>query len=250
MRRRRVLRDVATLVAGAAAGAVGIGGVDEYQQRHPTPIDRVSPLVQNQAICSSTPVVWRGDARQRRVALTFDDGPDPRWTPMALDLLARREARGTFFMLASAVTRYPETARAVFDAGHEIGNHGWDHRHMNLVPPQDLAELLDQSHRQIIETTGFIPRLGRPPYGQFDAATSWVFAQLGYPIVLWSHRMTADDPVARARDAIATAVNGMIVLSHDGRATPTVAQMTAADQLVKQLRQQGFEFVTVSELLH
>ena len=62
--------------------------------------------------------------------------------------------------------------------------------------------------------------------------------------------MTADDPVTRARDAIATAVNGMIVLSHDGRATPTVAQMTAADQLVKQLQQQGFEFVTVSELLH
>lgn len=221
----------------------------EYDAEHPSPTARVSPLVQAGAIHSPTQIIWRGDRKTRRVALTFDDGPDRRWTPLALEVLKKHGARATFFELGSFVAQHPALARTVTEAGHEVGNHGWDHRHMSVVPPAELAESLLRSHQQIREATGTVPRLMRPPYGQFDAATAWAIAQLGYPIVLWSHRMTADDPMARARDNIATAVGGMIMLSHDGRGTPTVAQLSATDWMIGQMQQQGWEFVTVSDLL-
>lgn len=249
MRRRRALQTAAILLGGTAAGSAGAVGVEEFMQSHPAPPARVSPLVQGGAIGSPTKIIWRGDPTKRRVALTFDDGPDPRWTPMALDILEKHGAKGTFFMLGSLVAQHPEIAKAVAEAGHEIGSHNWDHRHMSVQPAEELADSLARTHRQIVTATGTTPRLMRPPYGQFDAATAWAIACMNYSITLWSHRMTADAPWDRAKENVATATNGMIMLSHDGRGTPTAEQMHAADWMIGQMRQQGWEFVPVSGLL-
>ncbi len=249
MRRRRVFQTVAALLAAAAAGSASAVGIEESKQTFPTSTARVSPLVQRNAIGSPTKIVWRGNPSERRVALTFDDGPDPRWTPMALDVLEKHGAKATFFMLGSFVAQHPEIAKTVARAGHEIGSHGWDHQHMNVLAPEELTDSLARTHRQIVAATGVAPRLMRPPYGQFDAATAWAIARMDYAIVLWSHRMTADSPRERAEENIATATCGMIMLSHDGRGTPTSEQMQAADWMIGRMQQQGWEFVSVSELL-
>ncbi|HVX43981.1 MAG TPA: polysaccharide deacetylase family protein [Mycobacteriales bacterium] len=247
--RRTALQIGATAIVAAGAATAATVETDTYKRHHPTSTARVSPLVTDHPIASPTSVVWRGIPGRRRVALTFDDGPDPRWTPMALRLLEKHRAKGTFFMLGDSVARHPEIAKSVAAAGHEIGSHGSDHRHMCIQRPERLERQLRDTHEQISRATGSTPRLMRPPYGQFDAATTWAIAQLDYTIALWSHRMTADRPWDRAKDCIATATDGMIMLCHDGRGTPTVDQMRAADWLVGQMTGQGWEFVTVSDLM-
>ncbi|HYU85816.1 MAG TPA: polysaccharide deacetylase family protein [Kribbellaceae bacterium] len=200
--------------------------------------------------------MWRGASTARqadspgpRAALTFDDGPDTRWTPAALDMLRKRNAKATFFMLGSFVQQHPDLAKTVIEAGHEVGNHGWDHRHMTTMSAEELADSLLRSHKVITDATGSVPALMRPPYGQFDAASAWAIARVGYSITLWSHRMTADDPWERAKQNIATATDGMIMLSHDGRGTPTEDQMKAAGWMIDEMQKQGWSFVSVSELL-
>src|SRR5439155_232057 len=79
--------------------------------------------------------VWRGPATRRRIALTFDDGPDPIWSERILDLLARREVRGSFFLVGERAARAPETVRRIAAADHEIASHGWSHRSLWLCGP-------------------------------------------------------------------------------------------------------------------
>lgn len=249
MPRRTLLRRALTALAAGIGGATVAAGVEAQAAEHPAPTARVSPLVRDAPISPATRILWRGDGTQRRAALTFDDGPDPRWTPLALELLSKHGARGTFFMLGEAVAERPGLAADVAAAGHEIGSHGWDHSHMTVRRADDLLASLLRTRRQIEDATGASPRLMRPPYGQFDAESAWAIARCDQTITLWSHRMTSDDPWARARENVATATPGMIVLSHDGRSTPSVAQMQAADWMVGQLSAQGWAFVPVSELL-
>jgi len=99
------------------------------------------------------------------VALTFDDGPDPRSTRGFLDLLARRDIRATFFMLGSMVAAAPGLAAEVAAAGHEIAVHGWDHRYLTLRGPQDTFRDMTRARKVIAETTGQVPVYVRPPYG-------------------------------------------------------------------------------------
>lgn len=247
--RRRALRTIGVALSSAAVGAAGAAGVEEYKTDHPSPTSRISPLVQAGAIGSPTSILWRGNTTKRRAAITFDDGPDPRWTPMALGLLERTRSKATFFMLGSSVSQHAAVARAVSNAGHEIGSHSWDHRHVTTQTAEELHEALIRTHSQILSTTGQTPRLMRPPYGQFDAATAWSVARMNYSIVLWSHRMTSDDPRNLAQNNINTAMPGMIVLSHDGRSTPSVDQMAAAEWMIRSMQASGWEFVTVSGLL-
>src|SRR6476646_7631173 len=105
--RRNSMKIVAAPLAGAATVGSVSTGIEGFRLSHPSPTERVSPLVQDGHIHSPTRIVWRGNAAKRRVALTFDDGPDPVWTPMVLALLEKHAARGTFFMLGSSVAEHP-----------------------------------------------------------------------------------------------------------------------------------------------
>lgn len=249
MRRRSALKAAAFTLTGATLGVGGAAGAEAYRADHPSPTSRVSPLVLNDTLGSPTSIIWKGDSGTRRAALTFDDGPDPRWTPRALELLAKTGAKATFFMLGSSVAKYPEVARSVAEAGHEIGSHSWDHRHLTTLSARDVHDSLSRTHSEIVRATSQVPRHFRPPYGQFDAEVAWATAKLDYSIALWSHRMTADTPMDLAQRNVLAAAPGMILLSHDGRSAPTVEQMSAAEWMISTMKGQGWTFVSLSTLL-
>ena len=110
-----------------------------------------------------------GQGRADHVALTFDDGPDPAWTPAFLDVLANWQVHATFFMLGSMAARAPGLAAEVAGAGHEVAVHGWAHRYTVLRGPRAVADDLARARDAVAGATGAQPRFYRPPYGVLSA---------------------------------------------------------------------------------
>jgi peptidoglycan/xylan/chitin deacetylase (PgdA/CDA1 family) len=120
------------------------------------------------------------------VALTFDDGPDPRGTPAVLAQLAELGWTATFFLLGSQVRRHPDVARAVVAAGHEIGVHGDEHANHLGRSPSWVHRDLARAAATVTRVTGVRPQWFRPPYGVLSAGTLRATARLGLTPVLWT----------------------------------------------------------------
>lgn len=246
--RRTLLRTgglaaVAAAIGGVTGDTVGIARAD---RRSPT--YRVSPRPETEQTARAARVVWRTECAQPQVALTFDDGPDPQWTPVALDLLDRHGARATFFQMGSSVERWPELSRQVLDAGHEIGSHGWDHTDLTRYETTDAVADLARTHDAIGAATAMTPRWFRPPWGRMDSPVLYAAAGLGYDVALWSHHLPTDGAEAKVDRDLATASPGMIILCHDGRGTPADSLYVAVERLVRTLTDRGFLPVTLSEM--
>ena len=188
-------------------------------------------------------VVRRGPGGSRRVALTFDDGPTS-YTRQVLSILRRNKAKGTFFVIGSAVAADPSTARRIVDQGHEIANHSYSHP---LLPS---AGQLSSTNRMIDSTTGFRPCLFRPPYGAIDGRLAGDAGAQKMKSILWS--IDTNDwrtpGSGSIYSSIVSAGSGSIVLMHDGggNRSQTVAALGPA---IDNLRSRGFKLVTVSKLL-
>lgn len=189
------------------------------------------------------------------VALTFDDGPDPRFTPRLLEVLKRHEAKATFFMIGKNAQRYPQIVKQVFQAQHAIGNHSWDHPSFPLITVrQQRAEI--RSCEKVIAPYG--RRLFRPPFGHQTLASRIVALLLCYKVVTWN--VTAEDWLDHDADWIAAnLVNkihaGSIVVLHDrlyhvyeDRYGDREPMLDSVNILLDQLSSR-FLFVTVPELL-
>jgi cellulose synthase/poly-beta-1,6-N-acetylglucosamine synthase-like glycosyltransferase/peptidoglycan/xylan/chitin deacetylase (PgdA/CDA1 family) len=193
----------------------------------------------------------------RRIALTFDDGPDPRWTPQIARILLREHVPATFFEVGSQVVRHPQLTRMLVRDGFQIGNHTFTHANLVALPAweRNLQIALDES--AIAGVTRTRPRLVRPPYSSTpDAVTSsedraWnAVARQGYTIVL-SNYDTEDWTQPGVGTIIANGTprgrQGGLILMHDagGRRAQTVA---ALPTLIARLRSRGFSFVRASTL--
>lgn len=191
---------------------------------------------------------------EKLIALTFDDGPDPEWTPQVLDALAASGMRATFFLVGERAARHPELVARVVAEGHEAGSHSWDHPSLPELAPAAAAE-------QIARTKAALGAHGagllRPPYGHQSLAT-WRLARAeGYRVVMWNVAAgdwRADDGATLAERVLAAAGPGAIVLLHDSLYTfeqpefrdrgPTIAALGILAE-----RLSAYRFVTVSELL-
>ena len=127
-----------------------------------------------------------GQGRADHVALTFDDGPDPAWTPAFLEVLAEWQVRATFFMLGSMAAREPGLAAEVAGAGHEVAVHGWAHRYTVLRSPRAVADDLARARDAVADATGTQPRFYRPPYGVLSSGALTAARRLGLTPVLWT----------------------------------------------------------------
>lgn len=179
------------------------------------------------------------------IALTFDDGPHPVYTPMLLDGLKERGVRATFFLLGNSLEGNEETVRRMAEDGHLIGNHTFSHVQLSKVSVEEALREIEDTGRKIEAITGTAPAYIRPPYGDW---TEELEEQLSVEPVFWNV-----DPMdwkildaARVTDhVLKNCRDGSIVLLHDSYETT----VTAALEIIDTLEKQGYTFVTADELL-
>ncbi|MGE5511292.1 MAG: glycosyltransferase [Bacteroidota bacterium] len=220
-------------------------------------------LITNQEIVtfpSSTTVTRWGARDDKVVALTFDDGPDPIYTPQILDVLAAKGVKATFFVVGSSGVVNSHLLKRIYDEGHDLGNHTFTHLNSAEVSSEHLKFELNATQRLLEATVGARSRLFRPPYAAdlepttIDGAEALrVSGSLGYLTI----GMNIDPkdwmrPIARqiVANTVAGAKNGEgnVILLHDagGIRTPTIA---ALPEIIDRLHAEGFRFVTIHELI-
>ena len=185
----------------------------------------------------------------KRVALTFDDGPNAEATPRVLDVLAAEGVPATFFLLGRHVDRWPQLARRVASDGHGVGNHGWHHRKLHLRSPGYVRRDLQMGTDAIERACGVRPIFFRAPHGFRSPWVSAAARRLGQRTIGWtlgvwdSDRPGAD---AIARRAIDGCRPGTILLLHDGDGYDPLGDRTqtaaALPAIIRDLRARGYEF--------
>jgi peptidoglycan-N-acetylglucosamine deacetylase len=195
-------------------------------------------------------IVWKVETWAPLVALSFDDGPDPVYTPQVLDILARHEARATFFLVGENARRHPELVRRIREMGHEVGNHTDSHGATVLMSMRRFSESLLRAEAALAMPEGE-PKLFRPGSGWIRPAQLDLAIQRGYTCVLGS--AYAYDPKRPPTAYIRWAVTknlrpGAIVVLHDsgGDRSKTVAALPG---ILDAGRAKGLRFVTVSDLM-
>jgi peptidoglycan/xylan/chitin deacetylase (PgdA/CDA1 family) len=191
---------------GAAAGA-GLAGAYAYASLWP------GSRIFGNAITAP--------ARPGELALTFDDGPNAMWTPRLLDILAKHQARATFFLLGSRATAQPDLVRRIATAGHTIGNHSWSHPNLARTRSSRVREELGQTNETLQQITGAPVKFFRPPFGARRPAVFRIARELGLEPVLWN-AMTSDwsEPLAdRIANELMKKIDG---LERRGRAANIV----------------------------
>ena len=191
-------------------------------------------------------VVWHVDAPQKLIALTFDDGPVPGVSDVLYDSLDEAGIPATLFVVGSRVLRYGDMMRGRIDR-HEIANHTFSHDSTFTKTSDEITKDLTDCHRAIGQVLGRESRLFRPPFSHVNGGTLVAAAAMGYDIIMWdsniSYQGDADQII---RGVVETVVPGSIVLGHD--ATDYLVGIREVPRLARELKAQGYEFVTVSDL--
>lgn len=193
-----------------------------------------------------------GGNEEKNIALTFDDGPHPVYTPEILDILSEYGVRATFFTIGENVEYYNDIIGMEAAAGHEIGNHTYSHMNLKKLPYQSVCREIERTERAIYETIEYRTRLLRPPEGAFGNNVCLAAAELDYTVICWSvdTRDWAHTPVADIVDNVLSSVKGGdIILFHDyvSGESPTPEALRI---IIPELISRGYNFVTVSELMN
>jgi peptidoglycan-N-acetylglucosamine deacetylase len=203
------------------------------------------------------PTVWRGPSTRAVVALTFDDGPDPRHTSRIARLLEAQQVKATFFCIGKKVEQHRSTAKALHEAGHELENHTYSHGiGRDLFSPSHLREDLRRCQEVLAALTGRLSHYYRPAVGIRSPPVHAAARALGLTVVTWT--FAARDGLfpftPRRAGALAERVSaGSILALHDGdlHASSSVREQTVQNLplLLTRLRERGFAFQTLTELL-
>ena len=229
-------------------------------------VDPATGFIKSEEITSSPSsyVVERTGDRPGMLALTFDDGPDPHWTPAILDILKRENVPATFFIIGKNGQAYPDLVRRIVNDGHELGNHTFTHPNLGEVPLRITELELNATQRLIESIVGRSTVLFRPPYfGDAEAdkpqevEPAIVAQKLGYIMVGvridpddWQLPVTADEIVNRTIDRAMDTnpeTRGQVILLHDSGGDRS-ATVEALPRLIHELKARGFHFVPVSDL--
>ncbi|MEU3456600.1 polysaccharide deacetylase family protein [Micromonospora sp. NPDC006766] len=205
---------------------------------------------------SSRDYPYRGASTERRVALTFDDGPNEPYTSQILDILAARGIRATFFYVGQCVERHPGVALRAIDAGHVLGNHSLSHRFGTYLRPRAYEREVEQTQHILARVTGRTPALARTPWLWRQPALLRMLRRSGlHPVAgEFGHALEVFQPsgVRMARRAIAKTRPGSILIFHDGfdgRGGNRAETVVAVRETIDGLLARGYRFVTVDELL-
>ena len=187
------------------------------------------------------------DPEKPMIALTFDDGPGD-YTDRLLDILAQHRAKATFFVVGRNISGHQETLKRAAEEGHEIGSHSWGHPQLTKLTQDGIREQLTKTRDKIQEAAGVEANLLRPPYGAQNKTVRAIAGEMGVVLINWN--VDPKDWQLRNADKVYDAVisrvtDGDIILCHDIHATT----IDAMERLIPDLQAQGYQLVTVTELL-
>lgn len=198
------------------------------------------------------PFICHGNPEKRQVALTFDDGPDPRATPALLELLREHDLEAAFFVIGKKVEANPELATQILRGGHLLENHTYHHSNAtNFYSTVRLTEELSRTQQAIQKHTGTTPRFFRPPVGlsnpnTFHAAAALQLKVIGWNIRSLDRRLT--DPEMIVRRIERRLRPGAIILLHDAD-IPAERLLATVKLLLAKVREQGYEVVRLDRMM-
>lgn len=232
----------------------------EQQQQTPAGVSEAKPMPAQPA---DSPLIYAPPARfegqiisqsrlskEKVIALTFDDGP---WieTPKVLGILKEYDVKATFFMIGQHVQTYPDIAKQVVAAGHAIGNHSW-HHYTHQMDRDIAAAEIDNTSDRIFQVTGVKTQLFRPPAGRLENGLADYARNQKNVVVMWSTDpldwLESTSPQSLVKAVLDNAQPGGIVLLHDGGGNRS-RTLQALPPIIAELKQRGYRFVTVPELL-
>ena len=192
----------------------------------------------------------------KRIALTYDDGPNDPHTVRLLDVLAKHDVRATFFLIGRYVQERPEIVREIVKAGHIVGNHTFTHPLLIFKSAGEIRGELSKCRDTLQDAVGEHSNLFRPPFGGRRPAVLSIARELGLEPVMWN--VTGYDwnapPAAAIEQKVAKQIRGGdVILLHDGGHKHMGADRSqtvlATDHLIKRYKSEGYEFVTVPEMM-
>jgi peptidoglycan-N-acetylglucosamine deacetylase len=192
----------------------------------------------------------------KKVALTYDDGPNDPHTLRLLEVLAKHNARATFFLIGQFVNQRPDIVREIVKAGHAIGNHTFTHPHLPFLSDAATRTQFERCQQAIADAVGQRPRIFRPPFGMRRPGTFQIARSLGLEPIMWS--ITGFDWNAPVAQKISTRVlrlirGGDVVLLHDGShlgmGGDRSQTVMATDTILASEKVRGYQFVTIPEML-
>ncbi|HBU82932.1 polysaccharide deacetylase family protein [Paenibacillus sp. UMB7766-LJ446] len=190
----------------------------------------------------------------KKVALTFDDVPDPRFTPQVLDILKKYKVRATFFIVGHRAEKHPDLVKRMVKEGHIVGNHSYNHPQFSKLSMNAFRKQILHTGDIIRNLVGYTPKMIRPPYGDINEQQLQWAAKQHYSIVNWNVDSLDWKGLSKeeVKQNILSAVKpGSIVLQHAGGGVGSILNGTieALPEVIEELRNRGYELVTLDELL-
>lgn len=196
--------------------------------------------------------IYSGPKHSKKIALTFDDGPDQNFTIQVLDILKREKVPATFFVVGRMVNAYPEVLKRIDQEGHVIGNHTYSHPELPKLSQEKAIKQIEMTNQIIQQTIGKNPTLFRPPYGAFTKSLTNQVAKRNMKVVYWNvdtldwnHR-TTEQVVATVKSKTQ---GGAIILQHSAGNDGLQASVNALPKIIAHYKSLGYEFVTIDKLL-
>jgi len=192
-----------------------------------------------------------------KVVLTFDDGPDPLYTPRILDILKKYNVRAVFFLVGENVRKYPQLAQKIVEEGHDIGNHSFNHANLLILKSRAIKKNIMMANREIANKTGMVPQFFRPPRGLYNKAVLDLCDGLGMKVILWS--LTSLDwrgvsATKMTKMVLKKVKGGDIILFHDSgnifykKKTNHENTVRALPKIIEGIQKKGLKITALSDL--
>ena len=210
-----------------------------------------TPPLKLKIALNGTHGIYRAETNRKIVSLTFDDGPDPRFTLPILDTLKEYQAPATFFMVGNNVKTYPDIAQRIVAEGHEVGNHTMSHPTLPNLDPTETYQEISSCYHTIHDITGVLPHYFRSPKGLTTDSVEKSLPNFELQEIFWTVTIenrdspTPEEMVSRVLQKVQP---GYIILLHDGRLDRSKT-VQALPLLLKELKRQGYQVVPLSDLL-
>lgn len=197
------------------------------------------------------PIIYKGSNHSKKVALTFDDGPDIEVTQKILKILREKQVPATFFVTGKMVQAYPHMLKQIYEDGHVIGNHSWSHPQLTKISSKEVERELKRTNEIIEKVIGKKVRLFRPPYGATNANVQKLIREKGLLIINWS--VDTNDWRGNSGAEIEQIVkqqvsHGGIILQHNA-GNKLQGTIDALPKIINFLKNQDYQLVTVDQLL-